>query len=124
MTVEGVTTNGVVMRWPGEGPATWAMGSLFEHLVGAADVRAHRRVFPPPAQGCAARVPDQGRLAGPFPVDHHARWLMGLYDEVGIPAAERRLPGDDGLSMAEETGRWNEVAPRYGLDVVGPPIPE
>jgi len=26
--------------------------------------------------------------------------------------------------MAEEISRWNEVAPRYGLEVVGPPIPE
>jgi quercetin dioxygenase-like cupin family protein len=49
--------------------------------------------------------------------------LMGLYDEVGIPAAEMRLPGDDGLPMAEEIARWNEVGPRYGLEVVGPPIP-
>jgi len=26
-------TNGVVVRGPGEGPATWAMGSLFERLT-------------------------------------------------------------------------------------------
>ena len=25
--------NGVVVRRPGDRPATWAMGSLFEHLV-------------------------------------------------------------------------------------------
>ena len=48
---------------------------------------------------------------------------MQLYDEVGIPAAQRRLPGADGLPMAQEIERWNEVAPRYGLSVVGPPIP-
>ena len=47
--------------------------------------------------------------------------LFGLYDEVGIPARERRLPGDDGLAMAVEIPRWNEVGPRYGLEVVGPP---
>jgi hypothetical protein len=35
-----------------------------------------------------------------------------------------RLPGEDGLPMAEEIGRWNEVGPRYGLEVVGPPLPE
>ena len=28
-------SNGVVVRKSGEGPATWAMGSLFEHLVSA-----------------------------------------------------------------------------------------
>jgi quercetin dioxygenase-like cupin family protein len=49
--------------------------------------------------------------------------LMGLYDEVGVPALEMRLPGEDGLPMAEEIARWNEVGPRYGLEVVGPPIP-
>jgi hypothetical protein len=49
---------------------------------------------------------------------------MTLYDEVGIPAAERRLPGEDGQSMDVEIAKWNEVGPRYGLQVVGPPIPE
>jgi hypothetical protein len=50
--------------------------------------------------------------------------LMALYDEVGIPATERRLPGSDGLPMGEEIARWNQVGPRYGLQVVGPPLPE
>ena len=50
---------------------------------------------------------------------------MGLYDEVGVPASDVRLPGEgEGLAMAEEIARWNEVGPRYGLEVVGPPIPE
>jgi hypothetical protein len=71
----------VLVRGPGEGPATWAMGSL-----------------------------------GPG-------GLMSLYDEVGIPARERRLPGPDGLPMEEEIMRWNETGPRYGLSVIGPPIP-
>jgi len=26
--------------------------------------------------------------------------------------------------MGEEIARWNEVGPRYGLQVVGPPLPE
>ena len=50
--------------------------------------------------------------------------LLGLYDEVGIPATELRLPGDDGLTPEVEIPRWMEVSPRYGLEVVGPPIPE
>ncbi|MBA3530206.1 MAG: hypothetical protein H0T91_13020, partial [Propionibacteriaceae bacterium] len=50
--------------------------------------------------------------------------LMRLYDEVGMPALERRLPGSDGLSIEEEIPRWNEIGPRYGIQVVGPPIPE
>lgn len=49
--------------------------------------------------------------------------LMDLYDEVGIPARERRLPGDDGQAFAEEVAKWNAVAGRYGLQVVGPPLP-
>ena len=48
---------------------------------------------------------------------------MGLYDEVGVRAMEMRLPGEDGRSFDEEVARWNEVGPRYGLEVVGPPIP-
>jgi hypothetical protein len=49
--------------------------------------------------------------------------LMSLYDDVGIPATERRLPGSDGQPVEEEIRRWNEMGPRYGLRVVGPPIP-
>jgi glyoxylate utilization-related uncharacterized protein len=50
--------------------------------------------------------------------------LMGLYDEVGVPAAGMHVPGEgEGRSMAEEIGRWNEVGPRFGLEVVGPPLP-
>ena len=48
--------------------------------------------------------------------------LLGIYDEAGVPAAERRLP-DAGVSDAD-VARWLELAPRYGLRVVGPPIPE
>ena len=44
---------------------------------------------------------------------------------VGVPAAGMHLPGEgEGRSMPEEIGRWNEVGPRYGLEVVGPPLPE
>ena len=50
--------------------------------------------------------------------------LLTLYDEVGLPAAERRLPGADGLPMAVEIPKWNHAGPRFGLEVVGPPIAE
>ena len=50
---------------------------------------------------------------------------MGLYDEVGVPAAGMHIPAEgEGRSMEEEIARWNEVGPRYGLQVVGPPLPE
>jgi mannose-6-phosphate isomerase-like protein (cupin superfamily) len=71
-------------------------------------------------------VPHAFRTTGTVPVRFLALTLPGglldIYDEVGIPAAERRLP-DAGVSDAD-VARWLELAPRYGLRVVGPPIPE
>jgi quercetin dioxygenase-like cupin family protein len=49
--------------------------------------------------------------------------LLDLYDQVGVPAAERRLPDGDGRPLPEEIARWGEIGPRFGLEVVGPPIP-
>ncbi|MFZ0323386.1 MAG: cupin domain-containing protein [Actinomycetes bacterium] len=158
----------VVVRPGGSGPATWAMGSLFERLV-SGDETDHQLgaslVTQPPGIATPLHVhtheaeafflldgtmtyqagDERVRLvAGDFiylPLgiphafritgDRPARYvgltvpggLLKLYDEVGIPAAQRRLPGDDGLPMSEEIERWNELGPRYGLRVVGPPIP-
>lgn len=163
-----VTTTATVHR-AGEGPGTWAMGSLFEHLVTAGQsggALGVSLVTQPPgvatplhrhtaeaealfvlegeisyragdevhelADGSFLFLP-QGlphafRIRGERPARFLALTvpggLMGLYDEVGVPATEMRLPGEDGLPMAEEIGRWNEVGPRYGLEVVGPPLPE
>jgi quercetin dioxygenase-like cupin family protein len=157
-----------VYRPAGTGPATWAMGSLFEHLLGSGEsgglglslvtqppgiaTPLHRHTYEDEAfyllegtmtyrAGDATYhlragdflwlpkgVPHGFRITGTAP----ARFLgfadpgglFGLYDEVGMPAAERRLPGADGLPMEDEIPRWNEVGPRYGLQVVGPPLPE
>ena len=50
--------------------------------------------------------------------------LMDLYDEVGVPATGMHVPAaGEGSPMEEEIARWVEVGPRYGLEVVGPPIP-
>jgi mannose-6-phosphate isomerase-like protein (cupin superfamily) len=72
-------------------------------------------------------LPHAFRITGKRPVRMLALTVPGrlldLYDEVGVPAAERRLPGEDGRPLGEEIARWNEVGPRYGLEVVGPPIP-
>ena len=72
-------------------------------------------------------VPHAFRITGDQPAQLLALTvpggLLALYDEVGLPATERRLPGADGLPMADEIARWNDVGPRYGLRVVGPPIP-
>jgi quercetin dioxygenase-like cupin family protein len=158
----------VVVRGPGEGQATWAMGSLFERLAGAEQTdgafdlslvtqppgiatplhihtneaeafyvlegtmiyRAGEQVHHLAAGSfiyLPAGVPHAFRITGTTPVRFLGlaapAGLMDLYDEVGMPASQRRLPGADGLSPAEEIPRWNEVGSRYGLKVVGPPIP-
>ncbi len=169
MTTEKTVSTGVVMRSPGEGAMTWAMGSLFERLVGPEDTDGRlglSLVTQPPGvatpfhvhtheaelfylldgelsyragdeyfeltTGCfiylPKGVPHAFRIRGTRPARILASTvpggLMSLYDEVGIPATERRLPGEDGQSMDVEIAKWNEVGPRYGLQVVGPPIPE
>jgi len=99
-----------------EGTMTYRAGDDIHHL------EANTFIFLPKG------VPHAFRITG----DRPARFLgltvpgglMSLYDEVGVPARERRLPGDDDTPMAEEIARWNEVGPRYGLQVVGPPLPE
>ena len=160
----------VVVHRAGSGPGTWAMGSLFEHLVGAADTGGalgvslvtqppgiatplHRHTHEAEAlfvlEGTIeyrageqtyqlgdgdflhlpAGVPHAFRIRGTAPARFLALTtpggLMDLYDEVGVPAAAMRLPAEgEGRSMPEEIDRWNEVGPRYGLQVVGPPLPE
>jgi quercetin dioxygenase-like cupin family protein len=163
------TAEGFVLHRAGSGPGTWAMGSLFEHLVDARrsdGLLGMSLVTQPPgtatplhrhAREAEAMFLLEGRVtyrAGddeveladgdfvylPKALPHAFRirgdkparllaltvpgGLMDLYDEVGVPADELRLPGADGPSMPEEIARWNEVGPRYGLEVVGPPIPE
>jgi mannose-6-phosphate isomerase-like protein (cupin superfamily) len=158
-----------VMTEPGSGRGTWAMGSLFEHLVegdatdGALGVAMvtqppgiatplHRHTNEAEAfylvegrmsyrageetfelyDGCfiflPTGLPHAFRIRGEAPARILAltapAGLLGLYDEVGIPAAEHRLPGEDGLTPEVEIPRWVDVGPRYGLEVLGPPIPE
>ncbi len=166
MTVEAEQ---VVVHQAGEGPGTWAMGSLFEHLVGAGHTGGRfglSLVTQPPGiatplhrhtREAEAMFVLEGRVdyqAGettheltdgsfvylPQGLPHAFRirgdrparllaftvpgGLMALYDEVGVPADAMRLPAEgEGRSMPEEIGRWNEVGPRFGLEVVGPPIP-
>lgn len=164
-----VTTRSAVVHRAGEGPGTWAMGSLFEHLVGAAQTDGTlgvSLVLQPPgtatplhrhtaeaeamfvleghvsyrageevhelSDGCFVFLPRSLPHAFRVRGDRPARMLalsvpgglMSLYDEVGVPADGMRLPADDGPSFEEEVRRWNVVGPRYGLEVLGPPIPE
>jgi len=158
-----------IHRPAGTGPATWAMGSLFEHLLSSADsgnALGMALVTQPPGTATPlhrhtheaeafylldgsmtyragdqtfrlstgdfiwlpAGLPHAFRVTGSAPVRFLGLTapggLMGLYDEVGIPAAESVGSPGLGLPMSEEIARWNEVGPRYGLQVVGPPLPE
>jgi quercetin dioxygenase-like cupin family protein len=168
MTAQAAASE-VVVHQAGTGPGTWAMGSLFEHLVAAGQTDGRlgmSLVTQPPGTATPLHrhtreaealfliegrisyrageelheledgaflflpqgLPHAFRVRGTAPARFLALTvpggLMGLYDEVGIPAQAMRLPGSDGLAMAEEIARWNEVGPRYGLEVVGPPLPE
>lgn len=158
-----------VMVEPGASRATWAMGSLFEHLLDGAGSDGSlgvALVTQPPGiatplhrhskeaeaffliegrmsyqagdelfelhDGCFIYLPQDLPHAFRIRGDRPARilaltmpaGLLGLYDEVGLPATEHRLPGDDGQTPEVEIPKWVEVSPRYGLEVLGPPIPE
>ena len=163
-----MATEQVVVREPGSGRATWAMQSLFEHLLepdecsrlgvalvtqppgvatplhthaheseafyvleGRLSYQAGEDLFELYA-GCFIHLP-QGvahafRIRGDSPARLLAltapAGLLRLYDEVGLPAGAHRLPGEDGQPPEVEIPRWVEIGPRYGLEVVGPPIPE
>src|SRR4051812_16176858 len=158
----------VVVREPGTGRPTWAMQSLFEHLLepdqssrlgvavvtqppgvatplhrhdreaeafyvleGRLDYQAGDDLFELYA-GCFIHLP-QGvphafRIRGEEPARFLALTtppgLLHLYDEVGLPAPELRLPGPDAQTPEVETPKGMGVGPRYGLEVGGPPIPE
>lgn len=156
----------VVARPAGSGPATWAMGSLFERLVAAGETGGQLGasiVTQPPGVASPVHVhtreaeawyllegtmtylagtelvrlgagdfiylprdvPHAFRVTGTVPARFLGLTLPGelfdIYDEVGVPAAERRVP--DGGVSAQDVARWIELAPRYGLRIVGPPIP-
>ncbi|MDQ2875196.1 MAG: cupin domain-containing protein [Actinomycetota bacterium] len=71
-------------------------------------------------------VPHAFRITGDRPARYFVVAVPGqvldLYNQVGTAAPERRLP-DGGIPPAD-IARWLELAPAYGLRVVGPPIPE
>jgi quercetin dioxygenase-like cupin family protein len=163
-----MTTTAILVRGPDQGPATWALGGLFEQLATAGEtagafgmslvtqpagtatpLHVHTReaeAFYVLDGNLAYRageethqlsagsfiylprgVPHAFRITGTGPARFLAlvvpSGLMTLYDEVGRPAPARRLPEPGEMSLPEEIQRWLEAAPRYGLRVVGPPIP-
>ncbi|WP_380169592.1 dimethylsulfonioproprionate lyase family protein [Jannaschia sp. R86511] len=168
-TPSAPVTGRLVHHRAGTAPSTWAMGSLFEHLLHDEDSAGRLGVAlvtqPPGVASPLHRhsresevffvlsgtmtyragddvlhlgegdfvhlpqgMPHAFRVTGSEPVRFLGLAAPGrlfhLYEEVGVPAAERRPPGPDGPSAAEEVPRWNAVAGRYGLEVLGPPLPE
>jgi quercetin dioxygenase-like cupin family protein len=158
----------VVIQSAGQGPATWALGSLFEHLAGAGQTGGQLGVAvvsqPPGAASplhvhtreaeafyllagtmtyrAGSRlarlaagdfiylprgVPHAFRISGDIPARFLALTvpggLMDLYDEVGQPAPEHRLPAPGEVDLTADVGRWLQFAPGYGLQIVGPPMP-
>ena len=137
----------VVMREPGSGRGVWAMSSLFEHLLqsppgtgrmGVALVTQPPGVATPlhrHTREAEAFYLLDGRIdyrAGEQDYDLHAGCF--LYLPAGLPHAFR-IRGDQparflaivepgGQTLEAEIPKWLEVSPQYGLEVVGPPIPE
>jgi quercetin dioxygenase-like cupin family protein len=158
----------VLVREAGEGPGTWALGSLFETLASgeetgggfglslvtqppgaatpvhihtledeafylldgtmtySADGQLHRLasgsfIFLPRGRPHAFRV--TGDVPARFLAIAAPGALMRLYDEVGHPAGNRQLPPPDQEQLMADVHRWLENAPRYGLSIVGPPLP-
>src|ERR1700745_2095341 len=161
----GSATDVAVSRAAGTGPATWAMGMLFERLAGTEEtggLLGASVVTQPPGQASPLHVhtreaeawyllqgamtyrageqlirmtardfiylppevPHAFRTTGTVPVRFLALALPGglldIYEEVGVPAAERRLP-DAGVSGAD-IARWPDLAPPYRSRGVAPPL--
>jgi len=168
MTTE-TTKPPVLVRGAGQGPATWALGSLFERLAShdetagalgmslvtqptgtATPIHVHTEedeafylldgTMTYSADGQLYRLsagsfiflprglPHGFRVTGSGPVRFLAVTLpgalMSLYDEVGRAARQHELPPPDQELLMADVHRWLEAAPRYGLRIVGPPIPD
>jgi quercetin dioxygenase-like cupin family protein len=71
-------------------------------------------------------VPHAFRITGAAPARFLAlaapSSILSMYEEIGVSARERRLP--DAPPTPEDVGRWTQTAERYGVEVVGPPLPE
>ena len=68
-------------------------------------------------------VPHRFRITGDMPARMLAMvfpgGLLDLYGEVGVPAGTRTVPA---LPDPDEFARWGATAPRFGLQVLGPPL--
>jgi quercetin dioxygenase-like cupin family protein len=162
------TTTTVLARGRTEGPATWALGALFQQLASGAETgetfslaqvtqpagtatplhlhtreaeafylldgdltyRAGKQTYqlsPGSFIYLPAGIPHAFRVTGTSPARFLAiaapAGLMDLYDEIGHPARQRQLPPPDEEQLKADISRWLEAAPRYGIQVLGPPLP-
>ena len=95
------------------------------------EVEHHRGVVGRTATSAGGEPVERGAVHGPQQVRHVGVGEVGALfvldglieyragDETGMHVPQE----GEGLSMADEIARWNDVGPRYGLEVVGPPIP-
>jgi quercetin dioxygenase-like cupin family protein len=158
----------VLVRGPGEGQATWALGSLFERLAShreTAGTFGLSLVTQPPGAATPVHIhtqedeafyvldgnltysadgqiyrlspgsfiylpkglPHAFRVTGDEPVRFLGLVLPGplmdLYDEIGRRTEQHQLPEPDEQVLGADIQRWIEASPRYGLQIVGPPIP-
>lgn len=71
-------------------------------------------------------VPHAMRITGTEPISFLAitapAGLMDLYDEVGRPASERRLPDADPQRLGAEIAAWNRMSSNFGIEILGPPL--
>ena len=107
-----------------EAEAFYLLEGRMDYRAGGADHELYAGCFINLPRGVPHAFRIRGDAPARFLVLTAPAGLLSLYDEVGIPGAQRRLPGTDGLPPEVEIPRWAEVGPRYGLEVVGPPIPE
>jgi quercetin dioxygenase-like cupin family protein len=107
------------IRAAGDAPATWALGSLFERLVTAGHT------------GGLLDAAIVTQPPGAAPPEHvHAREAEAWYVLDGsliyrAGEQETSLTAGDFIYLpAAEITRWLELAPAYGIQVTGPPIPD
>ena len=105
---------------------------VFYLLDGAMTYEAGGRLFeltPGSTMYLPKGVPHRFRITGDGPARMLAMTfpgaLLDLYTQVGSDAGCRTVPERPAPEeVAAEIARWNEMGPRYGLRVLGPPLPE
>ena len=100
-----------------DGTMTYRAGDeVFQLADGRLHLAAARAPARLPRDRDAARC---GSSASPTPAG-----CSGSTTRSASRPASAGCPAPTGSPMAVEIPRWNEVGPRYGLEVVGPPLPE